>query len=137
SAFWNQTEKYVTITNRTATSGDYVWIFSLPSGDCIKEPDDELQDTDPFAFLNEAATKAIHQVADVKDDNLAHYRIIARGWTKDGNLLLTVGLNYQHRGISDWYDYDAVVRMSGSKFELISGKARKVKAWSYSGNSTP
>lgn len=137
NAFWNETEKYVAITNRTATSGDYVWIFSLPSGECVKEPDIDLQPSDPFDFLNEAASKAIHKLANVKDDDLAHYRIIARGWTKDGNLLLTVGLNYQYRGVSDWYDYDAVVRMAGPKFELISGEARKVNAWSYSGNRTP
>ena len=79
----------------------------------------------------------IHKLADVKDDDLAHYRIMARGWTKEGNLLVIVGLNYQYRGVSDWYDYDAVVRMAGSKFELISGEARKVNAWSYSGNRAP
>lgn len=131
--FWEKTGKYVAINNRTATSGDYIWVFSLPDGKCIKEADSE-----QLSFLSDYASKAIHRLQpDIKDDNIAHFRISTNGWSgTDNKLLVQVAHDYQYsRGgehVSEWYVYDAAVKMTGTQFEWVAGgEARKVDHYSY------
>jgi hypothetical protein len=93
SAFWSNTGGYVAVNNRRANSGDYLWVFSLPDGKCIKQPDDVTGQ-----FLESPALKSFHSLdGRTNDNNLIRDFLVATGW-KDGNNLLILILGvYQFR----------------------------------------
>jgi hypothetical protein len=126
-ASWNDSGTLVAINNRRGNSGDYVWIFSLPDGQCLKAADSA-----QFHFVMEAADKAFRNLdkrAVAKD--LDKEWIHAGEWVGDGKTLL---INVHRRYFFTFkeshfpsFDYDALVRVSGSRFELVWGAGRKVE----------
>ncbi|MDQ6911681.1 MAG: hypothetical protein M3128_02270 [Verrucomicrobiota bacterium] len=126
-AFWNDSGTLVAINNRRGNSGDYVWIFSLPDGKCLKAADSA-----QFHFVEEAADQAFRNLdkrAVAKD--LDKEWIYAGEWVGDGKTLL---INLHRRYFFTFkeaqfpsFDFDALVRVSGSRFELIWGAGRKTK----------
>ena len=126
-ASWNESGTLVAINNRRGNAGDYVWIFSLPDGRCLKSADSA-----QFSFVQEAADKAFRNLdkrAVAKD--LEKEWIYADKWVGDGKTLL---INL-HRRYSftltepnvPSFDFDALVRVSGLRFELIWGAGRKAE----------
>jgi hypothetical protein len=123
--FWSDTGKYVAVNNRRANAGDYIWIFSLPDGKCVK-----MADTDQLAFLSRRAGEAIHRLDNrATEDKLEKEWINAKGWWGSGNkLLIRIGTRYGFM-IGEFpahFVYDAVVRIDGSNFVFVSGEARQV-----------
>jgi hypothetical protein len=124
-ASWNESVTLVAINNRRGNSGDYVWIFSLPDGRCLKSADSA-----QFNFIEEAADKAFRNLdkrAAAKDWDKEW--IYAGQWVGDGKTLL---INLSRRYFFTLkepnfpsFDFDALVRVSGSRFELVWGAGRK------------
>src|SRR5262249_26313243 len=55
--YWDDTGKYVAVNNRRANAGDYVWVFSLPDGKCLKQADSQ-----QFSFLSKRAREAFKRI---------------------------------------------------------------------------
>jgi hypothetical protein len=124
NVFWSDNGKYVAIYNRRANAGDYVWIFSLPDGKCIKAADDG-----QLAFLQQLACKAFQRLdSRATDKDLLKVWINPKGWWgNDNKLLIRVACGYDISGpLHTQFVYDATVRVSGSTIAFVSGEARKV-----------
>jgi hypothetical protein len=124
NVFWDDTGRYVAINNRRANAGDYVWIFSLPDGKCIKTAD-----SGQFRFLMEPALNSFKRLdARATDQKLEKIWIRAKGWFGSGKLLVQVAAKYGYQvgKFPAHFVYDAQVSINDSKFGLASGAARKV-----------
>lgn len=124
NVFWDDTGKYVAVNNRRANAGDYIWIFSLPDGKCIKTAD-----SGQFAFLSQPALKAFQRLdSRATDEKLEKIWIKAKGWWGSGKLLVQVASRYGYNvgKFPAHFVYDAQVTISASKFGLVSGEARRV-----------
>jgi hypothetical protein len=123
--FWDDRGKYVAINNRQANAGDYLWVFSLPDGKCIKEPDSpQLKPLsklalDAFQRLDKRAT----------DQKLEKVWVTGKGWWGDGKLLIRFAARYGYTvgKFPAHFVYDAQAKISGSKLEFIPGEARAVQ----------
>lgn len=121
-AFWSDTGQYVAINNRRGNAGDYIWIFSLPDGKCIKEADNNQLD-----FLSKLASKAFQRLdAGATEDRLENASIRAMGWGSGNNLLIQLSSRYGIRGQCLHFVYDAEVRLSGPTIVFVSGQARNL-----------
>jgi hypothetical protein len=121
-AFWSDTGQYVAINNRRGNAGDYIWMFSLPDGKCIKEADNKQLD-----FLSELASKAFQRLnAGATEDRLENASIRAIGWDSGNDLLVQLSSRYDVRGQCLHFVYDAEVRLSGSTIAFVSGEARNL-----------
>jgi hypothetical protein len=124
-AFWDDTGKYVAVNNRRANAGDYVWIFSLPDGKCVKAPD-----SPQLAFLSKSALEAFHRLdSRATDEKLEKVWVKAKGFWGSGNKLLirfAARYGYTAGKFPAHFVYDAQVKISGSNLVLLSGEARRV-----------
>lgn len=123
-AFWSDTGQYVAINNRRGHAGDYIWIFSLPDGKCIKEAD-----TNQLDFLSKLASEAFQRLdTGATEDRLEKesMSISAVGWGSGNELLIQLSSWYDVRGQCHHFVYDAEVRLSGSTIVFVSGEARNV-----------
>jgi hypothetical protein len=124
NVFWTDTGKYVAINNRRANAGDYLWIFSLSNGECIKAAD---SDSDILHSRAMAAFQRIDKRA--VPDKLQKEWIQGKGWWgSDNKLLVRVSARYDYivGEFPAHFVYDAQVKVAGLKIEFVSGEARAV-----------
>ncbi|GEM_PF-2671425 len=122
--FWDDTGKYVAVNNRRGNGGDYIWIFTLPQGKCIKQAD-----TNQFTFLTQSASAAFLKIdSHATAEKIDKFRFVAKGWWGSGPKLLVRIVTKFDYGRFDyhWFAYDAVVKIADAKFSLVSGEARKL-----------
>jgi len=91
---WSVNGKYVAVNNRRGNSGDYLWIFTLPDGRCIKRPDDAIGREWEIAALHEIAAK----IKGADSDHIDRDWLTADGWTPSGELILKLQAKYSGLG---------------------------------------
>jgi len=126
--FWDDTGKYVAVNNRRANAGDYLWVFSLSNGKCIKEPDSP--QLTPLSKLAFDAFQRLDRRA--TDDKLEKVWVKAKGWWGSGKLLMRFAARYGYTvgKFPAHFVYDAQAKISGSKLIFIPGEARQVQSLS-------
>jgi hypothetical protein len=126
--FWDDTGKYVAINNRRANAGDYLWVFSLSDGKCIKQPDSP--QLTPLSKLALDAFQRLDRRA--TDDKLEKIWVKAKGWWGSDKLLVRFAATYGYSvgKLPAYFVYDAQAKISGSKLIFIPGEARQVQSLS-------
>jgi hypothetical protein len=123
--FWDDTGKYVAINNRQANAGDYLWVFSLPDGKCIKPPD-----SPQLKPLSKLALDAFqHLDSRATDQKLEKVWVTGKGWWGNGKLLVRFAARYGYTvgKFPAHFVYDAPAKISSSGLEFIPGEARAVQ----------
>jgi hypothetical protein len=125
SAFWSEDGRYLAINNRRANSGDYLWVFSLPDGKCIKQPDDIVGES-----FRSGATKyfgAINPAA--KESSRIRDTLVATGWKERHDLKIQVFAEYTLRKNSAYtgFKYTAAIHVIDSTFAFAESDAEQVK----------
>jgi hypothetical protein len=124
NAFWSSTGDYVAINNRRGDSGDYLWVFYLPSGQCIKQPDDLVG-----RFLEGSALKAFHSMdAGANDTTFIRDNLVGTGWKRGNDLEVQVTAEYYIiRGKAyTHFQYDFLARIIGSTFGVLYTSEPKI-----------
>jgi hypothetical protein len=124
NVFWSSTGEYVAINNRRADSGDYLWVFSLPSGECIKQPDDLVG-----RFLEALALKAFHSMdAGANDTTFIRDNLVGTGWKKGNDFEVQVTAEYYIiRGKAyTHFQYNIVARIIASTFGVVYSSEPKI-----------
>lgn len=134
--FWG--DHYVAVSNRRGNSADFLWVFSLPDGKCIKRVDSGYQE-----FESRAAKAFCDLDARAKDDKRMNKEWIqAGGFVGGDELIISVTRSYStgklvtREGFSYytqdeahpvlWFRYCALYRVTPSGFQFIEGSARPV-----------
>lgn len=116
-AFWSEDGKWVAANVRDANSGDYVWVLSLKDGAIVRQANNDVEE--PWEKAAYAAFERLDRRA--VPDNMTHYWKAARGFSKDGKLM--VGLRADYVGVGR---LDYVVPMIVSAEGLQPGGAARV-----------
>jgi hypothetical protein len=125
SAFWSSTGEYVAVNSRRANAGDYLWVFSLPDGKCVKQPDDVTGQ-----FLESPALKSFRSLdGRTNDNNLIRDFLVATGWKDGNNLLIQIIGVYQLRAGEPYVHFqdDVTIQVIDSTFGYVTSEAKKVK----------
>ena len=77
-AFWSPNNEYVAVNNRRSNAGDYLWVFSLHSGEVLKAPDDRLGEV-----LAQMAAEKFPELARADFDRFSN---LAKGWSDSREL---------------------------------------------------
>jgi hypothetical protein len=125
SAFWSEDGRYLAINNRRANAGDYLWVFSLPDGKCIKQPDDIVGESfrsgaiKYFGAINPAA----------KESSMIRDTLVATGWKEKHDLQIQVFAEYAFKKNTAYtrFKYTATIHVIDSTFGLAESDAEQVK----------
>ena len=113
------------MNNRRAKAGDYLWVFSLPDGNCVRQMDDTTAQV-----WEEPALKSFHALDHrTNDENFIRDFIVATGW-KDGNdleLQIIGSYNLTPGKIYARFEYTATYRVIGTTFGFITSESKKLK----------
>jgi hypothetical protein len=95
---WNSSDSYFAINNRHAIGGDFIWIFSLPTGVAVKRPDD--------LTVGRTLIKVHNKYPQYSDGNLRGHYTFACEWRSDTELLVCTILIFDndHEAIIVVYD---------------------------------
>lgn len=116
SAYWSADGRLLAVNNRRGNSGDYLWVFSLPDGACLKKADD---DTGTRWF--ETATQAIAaKIQNAKADDVYKSWLTAGGWSANGELLLNVRIRYRGEGVGV-FNFSAPAAFKNGKWTTLPG----------------
>jgi len=116
---WNKDSSLVAINNRRGNAGDYIWVFSLPDGSCIKKPEDANGQR-----LDEAGSCAIRdQIKGATSDTFIRSWLTPDGWTHDGDLRFTLRARFR----TGMWDFTGVAALSNGKLVLKAGEVSEVK----------
>jgi hypothetical protein len=126
-AFWSPDGRYVTVDNRRANSGDYLWVFRLPDGRSIKMPvDAQPQHADDV--YEKYAEEVVHRVTAVYPeltyDQFRKLFVFAHRWTKTGELQVKTNLafrNLENAIAVVWETY----KIENDKLVLVDRKIEK------------
>jgi hypothetical protein len=116
NVYWSLDGSLIAVNNRRGNSGDYLWIFTIPGGKCIKRADDKIGDR-----WENTALSAIKKAAPGAKE-LGKSWLCADGWTPDGKLKISVRSKFNGGGT---WDYSATVPMGTMTPEAASVKAAK------------
>ena len=112
--------KSLAINNRRGNQGDYLWVVSLSDGSLLKRADDPLG----ARWLGTALAEIEDQTKDASADNLSRSWITAQGWSKSGDLLVSIRVQYRGLGA---FDYTAPANLRKGKLVLLPGNIASVK----------
>ncbi len=117
SAHWSPDGRQLAVNNRRGNSGDYLWVFALPDGACLKKADDDLG-----GRWLATATKQI-EAADktATADFVSRSWLTATGWSASGKLQLNIRLRY---GASKTFDFTAPAHFQNGKWALQPGSIK-------------
>jgi len=125
--YWTQDERYVTVNNRRANSGDYVWVFSLGTGKVVKRPDDlatkgQLLDYD-------AVTKAVVEKVTAKLPEFTWHTFLrrttlAKGWQTPTQLRVDTSMLFSNSE-GTWVLLSEVYEVAENKLQLRESKVSK------------
>jgi len=102
-AEWSADGKWMAVSNRRGNSGDYLWIFSLPGGKCVKRPDDALGEK-WFDLAEKAARKQAKGAKEVYKSWMT-----ADAWRGAGELV--VGVRFRFSGDARSWDVEEIVSL--------------------------
>lgn len=120
SAHWSPDGRLVAINNRRGNQGDYLWVFSLPDGACLKRPDDALG----ARWAGAAMAEIEDQVKEASATTLNRNWITSDGWSPAGELNITVRARYRGPGT---FDFTAPVTLRNGKLVIQTGVVKPVK----------
>jgi hypothetical protein len=98
SAHWSPDRRLVAVNNRRGNSGDYLWVFSLPDGTCLKKADDDLGQR----WLTMAMNGIAGKVRGATADSVYKSWLTATGWSASGELQLNARIRYSKAGTFDF-----------------------------------
>ena len=114
NAYWSPDGSLLAVNNRRGNSGDYLWIFTIPGGKCIKRADDKIGESWVASALSAIKKKA----SGAKELNKSW--LCADGWTPDGKLKISIRDKFNGGGT---WDYSATVPMGKMTPEAATVKA--------------
>lgn len=85
---WNSSDSYFAINNRHAIGGDFIWIFSLPTGVAVKQPDD--------MAIGRTLIRVRNKYPKYSDETLRGHYTFAYKWRTDTELLVCTILLFDH-----------------------------------------
>lgn len=98
SAHWSTDGRLVAVNNRRGNSGDYLWVFSLPDGACLKKADDDTGQR----WLTMAINGIAGKVRGATADSVYKSWLTATGWSASGELQLNARLRFSKAGAFDF-----------------------------------
>ena len=107
---WSPGGEFVAINNRRRNSGDYLWIFKLPEGRCLKSPDDK----HGVRWTTAALLAVKEKNPEASETRLIRTWLTAEGWA--GERLL-VGIRTRYEGFG-YYDCEAEVGIETPRLTL-------------------
>ena len=120
SAYWSADGRLLAVNNRRGNSGDYLWVFSLPDGNCIKKADDELGQIWLAAALKEIQGKFTNATAETVYKNW----LSATGGSASNELHVNVRVRYSKTGT---FDCDIPALFQNGKWNLQPGSVQPVQ----------
>ncbi len=115
SAHWSLDGRLLAVNNRRGNSGDYLWVFALPDGTCIKKAGDPVGD----AWLA-AAKLAIQQKVPTASEKSAYKNwLTAREWSSSGELQINQRIRYG--ATTGTCDFSAPAAFRDGKWSLLPG----------------
>lgn len=118
SAHWSPDGKHVAVNNRRGNAGDYVWVFALPSGKALKQPDDAAGE----AWEKAALTAIEKKSSGANEDSLIRSWTTATGW-KENHLNFRVRARY--KGQEDAFHFEALT--DPSDWKITSSRVSKAQ----------
>jgi hypothetical protein len=118
AAHWSPNRKYVAVNNRRGNSGDYLWVFALPSGEVLKKPDDKIGE----AWEKAAAQAVEKEFPAANDESFIRGWVTATGW-KEGQLQFVVRARYR----IDEGTFDFTGSADPANWAITSSKLSKSK----------
>lgn len=112
--------KWLAINNRRGNQGDYLWVVSLSDGTVLKRADDALG----TRWLGAATAEIEDQNKGASAESLSRNWITAEGWSKTGDLLVSIRVQYRGLGA---FDYIAPAKLRNGKLVLQAGDITVVK----------
>ena len=106
--FFSPDNAHVTINNRRANAGDYLWVISLSDGKAIKMPDDVAEEAgkndlgkiagDHWSDQSRPEVTAVCPTC--TSDDLRHSFLFSTGWTPSGELKVVEELEFSNGWIA-------------------------------------
>ncbi|MEI6034811.1 MAG: hypothetical protein WCS65_11100 [Verrucomicrobiae bacterium] len=120
SAYWSADGRRLAVNNRRGNSGDYLWVFSLPYGNCIKKADDELGQLWLATALKEIQGKFSNATA----ETVYKSWLSATGWTASNELHVNLRVRYSKTGT---FDCDIPALFQNGKWMLHPGTVQPAR----------
>ncbi len=120
SAHWTPDGRLVAINNRRGNAGDYLWVYALPEGTCLKRADDPLGTRWIGAALAEIEDAAPGATA----DSLIRNWLTADECPAPDQLRITIRARYRGPGA---FDFTAPVVLRNGKLVIQAGAVKHVE----------
>jgi len=119
SAYWSPDGRLIAVNNRRGNSGDYLWVFALPDGTCIKKADDEFGQL----WLSTAIKEIGSEVKSATADSVYRNWLTATGWSASGELQINVRVRFSKAGT---FDFAAPALFQNGRWVIQSGVIQAV-----------
>jgi hypothetical protein len=119
-AFWTLDERYVAVNNRRGNSGDYLWVFSLRTGQVIKGPDDigpVGKQLDSDALTRAIVEKVTSQLPELTLKTFLRRTTIAKCWLTNNQLKVDTSLLFAN-GNGVWVMLTEIYEVGEHEFRL-------------------
>ena len=119
SAHWSGDGRRVAVNNRRGNSGDYLWVFALPDGACLKKADDDTG----TRWFDTAAQSIAGKIQNAKADAVYKSWLTASGWSAKGELQLNVRIRYRGDGVGV-FNYTAPAICNNGTWSIRPGTVK-------------